>query len=406
MKKLGIFPVVLAVFALVLSSCDIDGPHEDAGAITINFSSSGTARALINPSANGDPDINRLPHHVSLVDMNTSGMGYSEWFPAGTKSGTITVAPGTYGVLVGAYYNDIRVYTNENQPPVIVEAIVGQTAKAEIEMNTQEAVIYIVDNATDWYNIGVTSFPTLPAGVTKYDIIINNNITGASPIDFSVPPVTITGNNKTIKWDGSGGSSGFLSLLNIYNGQSVTLQDVHLEGLGKNVPHTSALVYIDGGSLTMKGDSSIFENNNVPTPGVERGGGVCVINSGSLTMWDNSKVYNNSISTAGGGVYVGDGTLTMNGNSSISGNTSDGGYGGGVFMSGGTFTMEGGTISGNTASAAGGGVYIYLGTFILNTPAKTGDISGNTSPTQVYKDSSGGPIDGTAITPGVNDTGW
>ena len=58
----------------------------------------------------------------------------------------------------------------------------------------------------------------------------------------------------------------------------------------------------------------------------------------------------------GGGVYVYSGTFNME-SGSIVGNKSDR-YGGGVYVYGGTFTMSGGSIVGNTAGYWGGGVYM------------------------------------------------
>ena len=68
----------------------------------------------------------------------------------------------------------------------------------------------------------------------------------------------------------------------------------------------------------------------------------------------------------GGGVYVYSGTFNME-SGSIVGNKSDR-YGGGVYVYGGTFTMSGGSIVGNTAGYWGGGVYMSSigGTFTMS----------------------------------------
>ena len=77
-------------------------------------------------------------------------------------------------------------------------------------------------------------------------------------------------------------------------------------------------------------------------------------------MTDGSTITGNNASTAGGGVYVfADGSFTMTDGSTITGNNAS--TAGGVCVaSGGSFTMNGGTITGNNASTNGGGVSVYV----------------------------------------------
>jgi hypothetical protein len=159
--------------------------------------------------------------------------------------------------------------------------------------------------------------------------------------------VTINGNGKIISLK----SNTYGTLLYIFNDQTVTIENLNLrgKGLGSN-DNDSALVYIDGGTLTMKG-GTISGNKG------EDGGGVNVL-SGTFTMSDDAQIHGNNAKN-GGGVYVtGSGTFNMKGGT-ISGNTTTTNSGGGVYVIGsGTFNMNDGTISGNTTANSGGGVYV------------------------------------------------
>jgi hypothetical protein len=131
------------------------------------------------------------------------------------------------------------------------------------------------------------------------------------------------------------------------------------------------LVY-EGGTFTMKGTSSVQNNNK----GIF-GGGVCVNGTGTeFTMSDSASVSGNITTTYGGSVYVNGGTFTMSDSASVSGNEAP--AGGGVYVdSNGTFLMLGGTVKSNKASDTGGGVYVNTsGTFHMVTGTVYG-IDGN-----------------------------
>jgi hypothetical protein len=143
--------------------------------------------------------------------------------------------------------------------------------------------------------------------------------------------------------------------------------------------NTSALVFIDGGTLKMNAGSTITGNH----VDASNTGGVYVA-SGTFEMVGGTISDNSTTYWWGGGVQVGEGVFEMIGGTII-GNTAS--YGGGVQVhrsnrKGGTFTMRGGTISGNTAREYGGGVYVngdvggsYGGTFSMI----DGVIMGNTA---------------------------
>jgi hypothetical protein len=120
-------------------------------------------------------------------------------------------------------------------------------------------------------------------------------------------------------------------------------------------------VYVDGGTFTMEGSASV--SGNIAGG---NGGGVYVTTQGEFTMKDSASVFRNESQVTstfgGGGVYIdGYGTFTMQGNSSVAGNTSQR-EGGGVFVFNGTFHIQSGTVVGkvdykglakNTAAALG-----------------------------------------------------
>jgi len=149
--------------------------------------------------------------------------------------------------------------------------------------------------------------------------------------------VNIIGNDHTITLSSQG------SLLRIGANQTVFIRDTKFDGSRENIANNTVLIYIDSGSLTMDGNSSVSNNNG-----------------------------SNSFYAVGGGVYVGSSSATFTMlNRTISGNTAVG-TGGGVCVYNGTFNMKGGTISGNSITVSGGdnrggGVYQYSGTFRLET---------------------------------------
>lgn len=132
--------------------------------------------------------------------------------------------------------------------------------------------------------------------------------------------------------------------------------------------NTGGGVYLSGGKFTMNGGD--ISGNTVGTGAVmesesfNAGGGVGVGSDSTFTMYGGA-IHSNSANDLGGGVYVdSDGIFTMHGGT-IYDNTSE--FGAGVFVYKGTFAMNSGVISSNIAGWSGGGVYLYFeGNFTMN----------------------------------------
>jgi len=145
--------------------------------------------------------------------------------------------------------------------------------------------------------------------------------------------------------------------------------DEHILLFGRN-HNTNHLVRINnGGTLIMKGRSTIADNRNTMGSGVDAGGGVRV-NSGGVLILDGGEIIANSAAeSVGAGVRVESGGMFYMRSGSLGGNDNlgvriesgggfymqggriDSNYGGGVFVvSGGRFYMQDGTISGHYGS--------------------------------------------------------
>ena len=160
---------------------------------------------------------------------------------------------------------------------------------------------------------------------------------------FEMEGGTITGNDAS-HCDG---------VVNVSNGGTFTMTGGEISvntGTGLNVTGS--------GSSATSGRGAAISENTVTTDGAS-GGGVHVIDSGSVTL-NGGTISNNTVPENGGGVFINSGTFTMD-SGSITGNTAgtDGnGWGGGVYIMNGTFDMKGGSITGNHAASYGGGVVL------------------------------------------------
>lgn len=147
-----------------------------------------------------------------------------------------------------------------------------------------------------------------------------------------------------------------------------TISENKIEKAASTNKNAGGGICIDGGTLTINGDTIISDNLS------GYGGGVCIF-GGNFTMSNGAEISNCTGDYAGGIIIYTGGTFTMNDGATISTCTSLQ-YGGGVgvydsadgtFGAGGTFTMSGGTISGCTAgNGCGDGVYVEKGTFTMN----------------------------------------
>jgi predicted outer membrane repeat protein len=377
----------------------VDIPGLAASDITIAAGSTGTTRgALTSETSTG---------HYKLT---VSGV---------TTTGEITVTV----TKSGFFFNNllsatVTVYKAGSVPPPVVTP--DPTAAAALKTTlvsagitgatVSGAVVTIPASATldlgtlpeddRWIDVksGVTL--TIPAGVTLTGKVASNDPTGYLRLrggsaltvagTLSVEPgflqaagssgagaVAISGSGTIQLSAAATSSSDVPYLLEIANGNAVTLTDTTLQGIDAN--YDSAVYITSSSSLTMAGSSKITGNTNVPN-----GGAAVSLGSGSsLTMKDHALIEGNSGigSSDSGGVYVGNGAFTMQGNASVK-NNSAAGFGGGVNVgNNGTFTMEGSSsVTGNTAES-GGGVR-SSGAFVMKDTALVGGLTaleGNTA---------------------------
>ncbi|MCI8336382.1 MAG: hypothetical protein HFI72_04420 [Peptococcaceae bacterium] len=141
-------------------------------------------------------------------------------------------------------------------------------------------------------------------------------------------------------------------LLNIGPGGSLTLQDIIIDGGGRDgVTAGMPLIRVAGGSLVLEQGAVLCNNNNVNPAGIDDvanpgGGGISVFNGGSVTMKEGAIIRDCSAYYGGGVSVLGDAANQ--------------------------FTLDGGVIE-HCSAARGGGLYINNGSFIL----KNGEIRAN-----------------------------
>jgi len=241
----------------------------------------------------------------------------------------------------------------------------GASSGTAITTAIESSNIFDVKNAAEWNN-AVSAINNRGAGEYNINVINSFSMDGVTGNTFTATDIdVIISGNHIVTLTETG------SLLRIGDKQSVTLQDLTLQGYTNN---NTSLVYIAaGGTFTMS-------SGNLTGNSAAYGGGVYV-SGGTFTM-SGGAVSGNTATTNGGGVYVSDGTFTMN-----SGDITENGAtysGGGVFVgSDGTFKMISGAMTNNTANS-GGGVYSN-GTSTMS----DGEISGNHAITHVSTNTSG-----------------
>jgi len=225
--------------------------------------------------------------------------------------------------------------------------------------------IIIVNSSETWYRA------TERTQNNRNDLLI---VTG----DFFIPGrsnntfagtnihITIRG-NSTISLASAG------LILRIVTGQTLTIDNIKLKGMGDAAVNTSPLINIQGGNLNMNGNASVYDNFN----NTSSAGGIHIMQSGIFNMNDGF-IYDNFSNSNGGGVNVESGFFIMNGGS-IHSNTSSN-RGGGVFINNNsTFHITGGTIHGinsstpNTASEgsalfSAGAISVKYGESGINLP--------------------------------------
>ncbi|WP_028829819.1 S-layer homology domain-containing protein [Proteocatella sphenisci] len=133
-----------------------------------------------------------------------------------------------------------------------------------------------------------------------------------------------------------------------YEGNSLTLKNIVLDGNGENITATSTIIHKQAGSFIME-SGAVIQNSRID----EGGNRAAAVSNGAgdFIMKPGSEIKNaENIEANGSGGVVNFGTFIMEGGS-ISG--SKGALAGGVCNYD-NVTIEGGTISGNTGKYAGG----------------------------------------------------
>ncbi|MCL2185136.1 MAG: hypothetical protein FWB86_04675 [Treponema sp.] len=222
------------------------------------------------------------------------------------------------------------------------------------ECGETDYITFQVNNQAEW-DVAISSIKSAKEddGVKNYLINIHDNIViapsdGSTFGDNGNISVVIDGNGKSLKLNDKG------PILRIVKNQSIMLTNVNLVGRDDN--NTAVIIIEKDSSVIMSGSTSVLGNYSFGN-----GGGV-LINGGTLNMMDDSSIYNN-LAANGGGVYVmGEyGQLNMDNNASIYNNVSEGssgGNGGGVLINGGTLKMMDDSSIYNNRAANGGGVYV------------------------------------------------
>ena len=139
--------------------------------------------------------------------------------------------------------------------------------------------------------------------------------------------------------------------------------DIQAEGLTNVFNNTTAILDLNGHTLSRDGDIVVLVYGNLTIRDTKGGGkitggtscGVRVGMNGTLTL-EGGEISGNASSGFGGGIYVSSGTIIMKGGTVC--HNSAPSYGGGIYLSNAAMTMSGGTVSSNSASARGGGIYL------------------------------------------------
>ncbi len=190
-------------------------------------------------------------------------------------------------------------------------------------------------------------------------------ITLSSPIIWSTGGgVTIQGNGVTID------ANGETAALYDDSGQSLTIEDLTITGVGGASSIDTAPVVAQGGSVTAR-DCTITGNEVYTDDGDAAGG---ILSEGGAVLVDSCTISDNTATTDDGDVAGGvlsEGGLIDLLHCTITGNDADGPVdaGGGVLSEGGPIMVDDCDISGNTATSdagdAGGGLHSQGGQTVM-----------------------------------------
>jgi len=222
------------------------------------------------------------------------------------------------------------------------------------------------------------------------------NITVSSDITITNTITLVGGTTVTIASDtgqhtltrGAGFTTEFfLSAATPATAQTLTLQDIILDGAGLGV--TTELIYATNCDVNLRGASVLQNNHNTTNTntGPAAAGAIYIGPSRMLNMYDTAQISGNSSVYTGmsGGVYLSTGaTMTMNGSSQVVGNT--GARAGGIEAgTNATLAMhDNSQVAGNSGTNTGlntstGGIYAYTGAHI--TMDGNASVSGNNAQT-------------------------
>jgi hypothetical protein len=178
--------------------------------------------------------------------------------------------------------------------------------------------------------------------VNSGPVIVVSDVSAASEIQVTseIKITTQNGASKSITRDSVTGN-----IFNVKTGGSLTLEAGSAGVLvisGGNIRTGSALIVVNGGTLTLNNGVILKENKNtVNVSGTPSGhGGAVSVEGGDFVM--NGGIITGNEAGSGGGIYN-NGSFTMNGGEIASNTTASGGNGGGVY-NGASFTMNGGAV--------------------------------------------------------------
>ena len=252
---------------------------------------------------------------------------------------------------------ELMQFDEEQGSFLITAAHDGVTIEGErrISFNNETSRIFYMTGAAD----------------ATFEGVIFRNITASVSGTAFATDTSLAGNGKTVTFD----ACTFMNNAGAGNGGSVSVYglDVALTGstFVENRADYGGAVYVNGGSLTVDGNSSFINNT-----AAQSGGAIYLVGTDSSLKVNNTVLTLNTATAYGGAVYVDAAGASFTETSFTSNSAEDGGA---VHGAHGDLTFVGGTLNRNSATADGGAVYaseddvtIRGTSFISNTAAQHG----------------------------------
>ena len=348
--------ILILVSGLVLSACFLTmGESGDDAEVAITIGGGGRAAVSAWPPTEANGMLASLEHQITFRGR---GETITRTLGKGSLSGRFQVPAGRYDVTVEALSDGLLFGTGAAS----LDAKAGASNALSVAMQQTDTVFLLASTAADWTD-AVNAIKN-GGNNKKYVITLTGNFdvagnTSTTPTFGQVGNINVLiRGNHTMSMSLNPGQ-----LLSIGPNQAVVLQDIDLNLKPKDVAsftNTTSAVHIKEGALNMQGSASVYGNNYSGN-----GGGVYV-EGGTFTMKDNSSVHDNQ-GSSGGGVYVNGGTFIMQDNASVHDNNT-GSNGGGVYVEGDStatptlnaiFIMKGrAEVYGNFSNGSGGGVFV------------------------------------------------